>query len=65
MSNTRQKGGCSPLQVMTIKWFESTTTTKIKVMIDNIIKINKMEFIILITIVTIVKIAEKLAKIEE
>ena len=27
---------------MTIKWFESTTTTKIKVMIDNIMK-DKLE----------------------
>ena len=36
MSSILQEGGCSPLRVMTIKWFESTTTTKIKVMIDNI-----------------------------
>ena len=40
-------------------------TTKIRTVNDNNIKINKMEFIIIMTMWLIVKIAEKLAKIEE
>ena len=46
-----------------------TFTMSIRTIIDNInvskIKTNEMEFIIILTMWTIVKIAEKLAKIEE
>ena len=43
MSKIWQKGGCSPLRVMTIKWFESTTTTMNykKYIIDMILKMSK------------------------
>ncbi len=43
MSKIWQEGGCSPLRVMTIKWFESTTTTMNykKYIIDMILQMSR------------------------